>query len=177
MENDIGKEIPSWDEYFMTMTMLAAMRSRDTSTNIGAVLVGPNKELISTGYNSLIRGVNEQVKERHERPEKYLWFEHGERNAIYNAARIGISTLGTTMYTNGTPCANCARAVVQAGIKEVVVHRAWNSANEDQWYDEAKRSVQMFQESGVILREYDGPLINIRIYRKGQPVEFEKKNY
>ena len=110
-----------WDDYFMTMVYLVAMRSKDESTHVGAVIVGPNKEIRSTGYNSFPMGINDDVPERQERPEKYFWFSHAERNAVYLAARVGIPVEGCTMYTNGIPCTDCAFAVIQAGITEVVV--------------------------------------------------------
>ena len=64
----------SWDDYFMTMVYLAAMRSKDESTHIGAVIVGPDNEVRSTGYNSFPRGMNDDIKKRQKRPEKYFFF-------------------------------------------------------------------------------------------------------
>jgi dCMP deaminase len=138
-----------WDSYFMNMVYLVAMKSKDKSTHIGAVIVGPDREIRSTGYNSFVRGINDNVPERQDRPEKYFWFEHAERNAIYNAARIGVSTKDCTMYTNGIPCMDCARAIIQAGIKTVIVDKQWDDNNVDVWIEQAKRSLQMFSEGGV----------------------------
>ena len=79
-------------------------------------------KIVSTGYNSFPRGIDDNVAERQERPEKYFWFEHAERNAIYNAARIGVSTKGCTMFlTCDIPCADCARGIINAGIIKVYV--------------------------------------------------------
>ena len=83
-----------WVEYFRELAHTVKKKSKDKNTQIGAVIVGTDKEIVSTGYNSFPRGINDGVSERQERPEKYHWFEHGERNAIYNAARIGVVTLG-----------------------------------------------------------------------------------
>jgi len=106
----------NWDEYFINIAEQVKLKSKDNNTKIGVVLVGKNNEIVSTGYNSFPRGINDDVLERQEKPEKYFWFEHAERNCIYNAARIGVSTLGTTMYmTCGISCADCARAIISAG--------------------------------------------------------------
>ena len=92
-----------WVEYLKINTV--KLKSKDENTKIGAIIVGKYKEIVSTGYNSFPRGLKDNIRERQERPEKYFWFEHGERNAIYNAARIGVSTKGCTMYLScGIPC-------------------------------------------------------------------------
>ncbi len=112
----------SWDTYFINMAMHVATKSKDRSTVVGAIIVGPDHEIRSTGYNGFPRGVDDDIDSRHERPEKYSWTEHAERNAIYNAARVGIATKGCTMYINWepSPCDDCSRAIVQSGITTVI---------------------------------------------------------
>lgn len=161
----------NWDEFFMTMAYLAAMKCKDKRTHIGAVVVGKRKEVRSLGYNGLPRGADDDVPERQEAPEKYYWFEHAERNAIYNATLMGVSLEGCTMYTNGTPCMGCARAVVQSGIKEVVVDKAWDEKNEDIWKEEAERSVVLFKETGVTLRKIEYELIQIKRFRRCKEID------
>ena len=154
---------PTWEEWYFKIMYLVASKSKDPKTKIGAVLV-KNRRIISTGYNGICRGVNDKLPERSERPEKYLWYEHGERNAIYAAARYGIDTMGTTMYTNGIPCADCARAIVQSGVSQVVVHKTYEnlsanaqkSKNRDQWKGHNEASVAMFEEVGIELDVFDG---------------------
>lgn len=160
--------VPSWDDYFMTMAYFVAMKSKDTSSHIGAVIVGPKKEIRSTGYNGLPRGVNDNVPERQEKPEKYFWFEHAERNAIYNATLMGSSLKECKMYTNGMPCADCARGVIQSGIIEVIVDEAWDRESSEKWADSAKRSIQMFDEAGVKYRPWTGKLVEIFKFRRGE---------
>ena len=80
-----------WKDYFVSIAEQVKEKSKDIKTKIGAVIVGKDNEILSTGYNSFPRGLNDNVVQRQERPEKYFWFEHAERNAIYNAARIGVS--------------------------------------------------------------------------------------
>jgi dCMP deaminase len=158
----------SWDDYFMSMVYLVASKSKDNLTHIGAVIVGPDNEIKSTGYNSFVRKLNDNVPERQKKPEKYYWFEHAERNAIYNATLIGTSLKGCKMYTNGTPCMDCARGIVQSGILEVIVDRKWDEQNKETWSDHAERTIQMFKEVGVKLRSWDGELLNIEKFRRGE---------
>ena len=120
---------------------LVAMKSKDKNTHIGAVIIGPDNELRSTGYNGFVRGLNDDVEERQESPEKYYWMEHAEKNAIFNAARVGIPLKGCRMYTNGVPCMECARGIVQSGIEEVIVDEAWDRTNSEKWAENAKRSL------------------------------------
>jgi dCMP deaminase len=161
-------EIPSWDDYFMTMVYLVASRSKDQSTHIGAVIVGDKNEVRSLGYNSFPRGLKDDVLERQERPEKYFWFEHGERNAIYNATLMGVSLKDCRMYTNGIPCMDCARALVQSGINEVIVDKKWDADNSEKWSENAKRSLEMFSEVGVKVRYYSGNFIDLSKVKNGE---------
>ena len=151
----------SWDEYFMSLCYLVAMRSKDQNTNVGAVIVGPDNEIRSTGYNSFPRNCDDNIAERQERPEKYFWFEHGERNAIFNAARIGVSLNGCRIYVPGIPCMDCARAIVQSGIREVITHDAWKTGdtNRKTWDEHHKRTIELFAECNIHLRTYYGPVV------------------
>lgn len=148
-----------WDQLFMSMVYLVAMKSKDPRTKIGAVIINPkNHAIVSLGYNGLPRGVDDNYPTRYQAPEKYHWFEHGERNAIYNAKR---DLTGFAMYTHGTPCSDCARAVIQSEIKEVVVHWQWENkaSHKNKWIESAERSKQMFKEAGVTLRFFKGDVI------------------
>ena len=145
----------NWDEYFYKIAHQIKEKSKDKNTKIGAVIVGQDKEIVSTGYNSFPRGINDEKKERQEKPEKYFWFEHAERNAIYNAARIGVSTKGCTMYlTCDIPCADCARGIINAGIIKIFVSKG-AGAKSKKWDESASRSMQMFKESGVLIEYYN----------------------
>jgi dCMP deaminase len=109
----------NWDKKFQDVTKLVASWSKDRSTKCGTVIVGRNNEILSTGYNGFPVGVNDDIESRHDRPEKYFYTEHGERNAIYHAARNGHSLENSILYTNWFPCSDCARAIIQSGINEV----------------------------------------------------------
>lgn len=161
----------NWDQYFITLAYFVAMKSKDPRTRIGAVIVGPDHEIRSTGYNGLPRGLLES-EERNCNPIKYLYYEHGERNSVYNAARMGLSVSGCSIYTQGTPCPDCARAIIQSGISEVVTHAEWDaSGGREKWVELARTSATMLREAGVILRQYDGALEStIIVYRDGERI-------
>jgi dCMP deaminase len=141
-----------WDEYFMKQAELVASKSKDTSTKVGAVLVRHNNAF-STGYNGFPRGVNDNIPERHERPEKYDWVTHSELNAILNAAREGFKTYGSTMYVTLHPCKECAKAIVQAGVKEVIF-----LSDDNPRFDFAKAKI-VLKEGGVYCRKYGEPYV------------------
>ena len=146
----------NWVEYFYNIAEQVKEKSKDERTKIGAVIVGKDKEIVSTGYNSFPRGIDDWKADRQERPEKYFWFEHAERNAIYNAARIGVSTKGCTMYlTCGIPCADCARGIINAGITRIFIVRGASGATSEKWIESAERSMEMFEEAGVNVQWYD----------------------
>ena len=144
-----------WVEYFRNLAHNVKLKSKDVNTQIGAVIVGKDKEIVSTGYNSFPRGIRDDKKERQERPEKYYWFEHAERNAIYNAARIGVSTKGTTMYLScGVPSSDCARGIINAGIVRIFCEKG-GGTERIKWVESAERSWEMFDEAGVNVCFYD----------------------
>ena len=135
-----------WPQYFIEMATLVASRSEDLSTHVGCVIVGPDHEVRSTGYNGFPRGV-EATPERLERPAKYAWTAHAEINAVGNAARSGVSLKGCTAYVTHAPCDDCTRLLIQSGITEVVYGggAAAMSIGSD-------ISLLMFAEAGVNVR-------------------------
>lgn len=148
---DQPRDIPSWDQFFLGHAKAYAARSKDPSTQIGAVIVGPSREIRAGGYNGLPRGVRDTL-DRYQRPRKYSFFEHAERNAIFNAARIGTPTEGCWIYISGPmpPCSNCARAIIQSGIKYVVCESIHYI---DRWKEEGLVAMALFLETGIEIRE------------------------
>lgn len=139
----------SWDTYHMGIADTVSRKSKDESTQLGAVIIGPGNEIRSTGYNSFPRGVNDDVPERQERPLKYKWFVHAEANAIFNAARMGTSLLGCKLYCAWPPCPACAQGIIQVGIKEVIV----KSLNvPERWAEDMQIAAKMLGEAKVVLR-------------------------
>lgn len=147
---------PSWDQMYMNMCYEVADRSPDESTHSGCYIVDQDNTPISFGYNGFPRDI-ENTPERQQRPLKYQYFEHAERNAIYNAGRKGTSCLGAKLYVNWLPCADCARGIIQVGITDVIVHlhgqKAFKmSRNDDVWGDDHNIIIDMFEEAGVNFR-------------------------
>ena len=144
-----------WVEYFRTLAHTVKLKSKDENTQIGAIIVGKDKEIVSTGYNSFPRGLQDNIRERQERPEKYFWFEHAERNAIYNAARIGVSTKGCTMYLScGIPCSDCTRGIINSGITRIFCERG-DITKGKHWEENYERSWSMLEEAGINVQFYD----------------------
>jgi dCMP deaminase len=140
----------NWTDYFLNIAEQVKLKSKDESTQIGAVIVGEDKEVLSTGYNSFPRGLDDSLKERQERPEKYFWMEHAERNAIYNAARIGVSLKNSTIYlTSGLPCMDCARGIVNSGVTTVYCKEVCTTKNKEKWEESQKKSLLLLNECGV----------------------------
>lgn len=146
----------TWPEYYLAIAESVKLKSKDIRTQIGAVIVGSDKQIVSTGYNSFPRNIVDNNEDRQVRPEKYFWMEHAERNAIYNAALNGVSTKGTSIYlTCGIPCSDCARGIINAGIKKVYCKQEDTTKNREHWDEHAKRSMEMFTEADVDVIFYD----------------------
>jgi len=139
----------SWDDYFIDLARMVATRSKDPSSQVGAVIVR-DRNILSTGYNGFPRGVNDDRPERYERPTKYLWIVHGEENAILNAGRNGTATEGSTLYvTPFAPCVPCAKAIIQSGIREVVIDALIENPR---WADEFAEADAILKAAKVIVR-------------------------
>lgn len=150
-----------WDKRFLELALYISKWSKDPSTKIGTVIVGPDREIRSTGYNGLCRGLNDNCPERNERPMKYKWYEHGERNAIYNCARMGVSTKGCTIYLLSLACTDCARAIIQAGITRVVTTPP--EYDNPRWGADIKIAKEMLDEAGIpvdIIDAFQGTIID-----------------
>lgn len=140
---------PSWDQYFLSLARTVSIMSKDLSTRTGCVVVRQDKSIAVTGYNGFPRNVNDTVLERTARPQKYMYTEHCERNAIYTAAAHGVVLKGCTIYITGPPCADCARAIIQVGIREVVWPCAHQFEGRKDWNDSISAAQQMLDEAGV----------------------------
>lgn len=139
-----------WNNRFLRLAHEVASWSKDRSTQVGAVLIRDDRTPITFAYNGFPRGIDDSVAERHERPTKYKWTSHAEENAICNAARMGASTEGTTLYVTHFPCAGCARKIIQAGISRIVVDKAtMDGPFMERWDADIKVSMEMFAEGGV----------------------------
>jgi dCMP deaminase len=139
-----------WDSRFMDLAFSIRSWSKDTGRRVGCVVVGPSNEVRSTGYNGFPRGIGDENDPRRDRPAKYAWTEHAERNAIYNAARVGIPLEGCRMYVTWFPCMDCGRAIVQCGIGELVCFEP--DLTDPRWGEDFANVLVLFQEARVPVR-------------------------
>ena len=138
-------EDQKWIKRFMHLTSEIAKWSKDPSRKIGAIIVGNYKQIISQGYNGFPRGVNDSDERYQDRETKYKFVVHAEMNAILNALYNGSSVKGSTIFVSGLPvCNECAKAIIQSGIKEVIYLS-------DKYADTpaTKASKRMFDAAGV----------------------------
>jgi dCMP deaminase len=140
-----------WDQRFLKLAGEVATWSKDRSTQVGAVIVMKDRTPGPYGYNGFPRQIDDEAEERHNRPVKYKWTEHAERNAIYNAARTGVPLMGCTIYVTHIPCMDCTRAIVQVGIERVVVNAAFQDdpGFEERWGEDFRLCEEMLSEAGV----------------------------
>ncbi|MDC9715452.1 MAG: dCMP deaminase family protein [Gammaproteobacteria bacterium] len=141
--------LSKWDERYLALAKEVSTWSKDPSTQVGAVTVGSKKEVLSQGFNGFPRNINDTDERYNDRATKYKFVVHAEMNAIYNATYSGTSLDGSTLYVYGLPiCSECAKGIIQVGIKKVVVEK---SKELDNWNDSVKLSKAMFDEAGVEL--------------------------
>lgn len=141
----------SWDEYFMGISILSAQRSKDGNTQVGACIVSPENKILSVGYNGMPIGCNDDEmpwgREGEPLDTKYPFVCHAELNAILN--RSTGSLQNARIYVSLFPCNECAKAIIQSGIKEVIY---WEDKYADT--DGVKASKKMFQMAGVKMTQY-----------------------
>lgn len=146
----------------------ASEHSDDPHTQNGAVLA-PASGFVSVAANHVPAGLAVTTS-RLERPRKYGFIEHAERSAIYSAARCGTKTAGSTLYCCWFACRDCARAIICAGIKEVVGHVKTRTLTPGRWEDEVLAGEAMLREAGVALRWLSCPL-GVTIKFNGEDLE------
>ena len=145
------KDYISWDEYFTGIAMLSGMRSKDPNTQVGACIVGNDNRILSVGYNGFPNGCSDDLfpwaREGSELETKYPFVAHSELNAILNYR--GGNLEGSKLYVTLFPCNECAKAIIQCGIKEVIY-------KSDKYMDSAATiaSKRMFDMAGVNYRQY-----------------------
>jgi dCMP deaminase len=161
---------PRSDVLFMKHVYLAAERSKDPRTKIGAVLVRDGN-VIGTGYNGFARKVLDLPERYNDRETKYSFVVHAEANSVLTCARLGIPTLNSILYTNGIPCQECMKSVIQGGIKEIVVHKQWpNMTHSEKWIKSTAISKLMIEETGIKLRWLD-EMLNMNGYLDGKIIK------
>lgn len=151
---DFVAEPTTWDLHWLEEAIFVARKSKDRSRQVGAVVVNEHHNRLTGGWNGFPRGVDDNIEHRHARPLKYKYTEHAERNSIYNAAAEGVKLRGGHMYLALFPCSDCARGIIQAGIKTVTT---FMYDPEDPTYGEDWLiAEEMMLESGVHVRILPG---------------------
>jgi dCMP deaminase len=136
-----------WNDRFLKLAEHIGSWSKDRSIGVGAIIADDRHRVIGIGYNGFPSGCDDDLEARHQRPDKYLYTEHAERNAIYNAASHGASTKDCTMYLMWFPCTDCARAIIQSGIKELVCKEPQLVGS--QWSEHFIAAIEMLKECNV----------------------------
>lgn len=158
MSSSKRKDYISWDEYFMGIAKLSAMRSKDPNTQVGCCIVGKDNRIISVGYNGFPNGCSDDDFPwcRDGEDNKYFYTTHSELNAILNAR--GSNLEGGRLYVSLFPCNECAKAIIQCGIKEIVY-------DADKYADTPAviASKRMLKAAGIIFRKYERSNNNINI--------------
>jgi len=149
----------SWDEIFMRQVYLTALQSLDPRTKIGAVLV-KDGVAISAGYNGFPRGVKDLEERYYNRELKLKLICHAELNSVLNASLNGVKAKNSICYTNGVPCSECSKTLIQAGVKEIVIHKQWPY----QTPVGVEYSNLMLSEAGINIRYFDKKLGLIGYY-------------
>jgi dCMP deaminase len=139
----------TWEEYFMMLALAASLKSKDPSTQVGAVVIdNRTRKLVSSGYNGFPRYIDDnQIPQN--RPEKYLYVVHAELNAILHAQR---ELTDCSLYATVFPCSECMKAIIQSGIKRVVYLNDLNGAD---WSESKKATMKMAELAGVKIDKFE----------------------
>lgn len=140
----------SWDEYFMGIAILSAMRSKDPNTQVGACIVSPDRKIVGVGYNGFPTGCSDDelpwAREGEWLNTKYPYVCHAELNAILNSSITSLK--GSTLYVALFPCNECAKAIIQTGIKKIIY-----LSDKYRDTDATKASRMMLQAAGIELQQ------------------------
>lgn len=157
--------VERWHNYFLELALVNARMSKDPSTKVGAVIVGPDREVRSMGFNGFPRGIEDSAERLNDRDTKLKLVVHGEMNAILNAARVGVSVKGCTIYLaatdesgavwGGPPCTRCTVEAIQAGITSIVSHPFKTVPS--RWKDDIALAQGLLIEAGVRFTEITRP--------------------
>ena len=152
----MSQTVSRWDKHFIDICIECSRMSKDPSTKVGSVIVSPDREIISTGFNGLPRGVMDTEERLFNRELKYKLIVHAEMNAILAAAKLGHPLKGTTLYVaatgvagvwGGPPCLRCAVEIIQAGISKIVSIPFKNVPSK--WQESLKEAQKILSEAGI----------------------------
>lgn len=150
-----------WDRHFLQLALDHARMSKDPSTQVGSIIVGPDREIVSAGFNGFPRGIADTPERLNDRSQKMKRIVHAEENAILNAVRMGHATKGFTLYLaatddsglvwGGPPCSQCTLKVIQAGIAAIVSFTPKSIPS--RWHEDLAFARSLIDEVGMPYRE------------------------
>lgn len=150
-----------WDRHFLGLALYHSKLSKDPSTRVGSVIIGPDRELLSAGFNGLPRGIADTPERLNDRDTKLKLIVHAEMNALLAAARTGMKLQGCTLYLaatddsgmvwGGPPCTRCAVEIIQVGINEIVSHPIKTAPS--RWHADLELARSLIEEAGILYRE------------------------
>ena len=135
-----------WDKRFIELARHISQWSKDPSTKVGCVVVGEDRQIMSTGFNGFPRGIEDDER-LSDRSKKYPLICHAEENAIMQAARVGVSLRGCTVFVTWSPCSRCTRSMIQAGITKIVFPDDQDIP--ERWQEDFEIAKAMMAEAGV----------------------------
>lgn len=154
-----------WDRHFLGLALSHSALSKDPKTRVGSVIVGPDKEILSAGFNGFPRGIADTEDRLNNREIKLKLIVHAEMNALLAAARTGTRLKGCTLFLaatddsgdvwGGPPCTRCLVEIIQVGITEIVSYPVKEAASK--WHEDLCFSRQLIDEVGIIYRERSTP--------------------
>ena len=152
----------SWDEYFMGVAFLSGMRSKDPSTQVGACIIDEDKKIIGMGYNGFPAGSSDDEMPWEKTGDfldtKYPYVVHAELNAILNSIK---SLKGSTIYVTHFPCNECAKAIVQSGIKKVV------------YFSDKHKDLETTAASRTILKNAEIEIVHLKMKKENIVINFK----
>lgn len=149
-----------WDNYYLQQALLASSMSKDPSTKVGAIIVGPERESLISGFNGFPRLIHDTPERLNNRELKYKLVVHAEENVLLVAAKCGVNISGCSLYYaaqdlqgnlvwGGAPCIRCTVSLIQAGIKEVVTYKAQIL---DRWSEDMELARDILFEANIKFR-------------------------
>jgi dCMP deaminase len=150
-----------WDRHFLGLSLYHSKMSKDPSTRVGSVIVGPDRELLSAGFNGFPRGIADTPERLADRDTKLKLVVHAEMNALLAATRTGMRLKGCTLYLSATddsglvwggpPCTRCTVEIIQVGIAEIVSFPAKSVPS--RWHEDLALARTLIEEAGINYRE------------------------
>lgn len=150
-----------WDKHFLGLSLYHSRLSKDPSTRVGSVIVGPDREILSAGFNGFPRGIADTPERLCDRETKLKLIVHAEMNALLAAARTGMRLKGCSLYLaatddsglvwGGPPCTRCMVEIIQVGISEIVTYPIKSVPS--RWHEDLKLARSLIEEVGILYRE------------------------